>query len=156
MTLVIIFFTLLSIWLRPPSNNVSSNQEVPGLTATENNTAALVWVKELLNKYSHESETFSGIEAVAGNPTEIWIIGRKVENENRNSKIIGVENNYGKFFAKLIDNPVYSSQNGDTFNSMVKTTEIDPEDVRMGDFIAIRSTYLDNFGLAVEVRLLIR
>lgn len=154
--LLVTLLALLSFGGRQASNTTTGKDKIPGLEISENNLTASIWAKEQLNKYPYNPGSFSGTTFVIESLIEVWFIGRKVEHESYNPRMVGIENSYGKFFAKLIDNPTYAGQDGDRFDRSVLINIIKPGEIKAGDFIAVKTTLLDNFPLAVEVRLLKR
>ena len=152
MVLVITFLVIAGFWLRP--SKVTVNSGVPGLTTTENNAIASKWARDLLEKYPHVVGSYSGVE-----PTktliEVWLIGQKIE-EGSDPKMIALKNKNGRYIAKLIDTPIFTKQAGDVFDDRIPAETATLKEMKTGDYIAVRATYLDNGILALEVRKLAR
>lgn len=152
LVLIITSLLIASLWLKP-TPRVSPNAGVPGLTTTENNAIASKWATDLLQKYPYLKDSFSGIIPTKSQ-IEVWIIGKKIADYD--PKMVGVENNTGRYFAKLIDAPIYTKQAGDTFDERIPVVTIKSSEIKAGDYIALRATYLDNGILTIEVRKLLR
>ncbi len=148
---IVIALATVSIYLKLSPEAISPNS-----TAEYNNAIAANWTSDLLKKHPYTLGSFSGVQSIPGNQYEVWITGRMVKDKNYDPKMIGVEIADTTLFARLSDNPVYYTQTGDQFGSDIEHEAIDPNKIMVGDSIAVRATYLDNFILVTEVRLLTR
>lgn len=151
--LLFLVIVLLIAVSRLNQNRITPNSGVPGLTTVENNAVASNWARDLLSKYPHINGAYSGVEPTKTR-IEVWLIGRKTTSSDPNT--ISLESMNVSHLAKLITSPIYTSQTADIIDDKVLVSSIKPEEIKTGDFIAVRVTYLDNGILALEVRKLIR
>lgn len=121
----------------------------PGATVSSD------WARSMIQKYPYEPGSYSGI-LPARNPDEIWIIGKKTSSSLYPSSIyIGVTNAAGQYFVKISSDVEYSTQVGDEFLGS-NPGPIQASAILQGDNVATRTTFVNNFPSALEVRRLTR
>lgn len=114
------------------------------------------WAHNMVQKYPYEPGTYSGVKPTSSY-VMVWVMGRRViSNEIPTSGYFIVKNDRLELTARLPDNTPFTVQDGDNLESNKKPQNIAPNEVLFGDYVAVRTTYVVDLPLILEVRKLNR
>ncbi len=113
------------------------------------------WAGDIVATNEYKKGSYSGIFP-GSNKDDVWIVGRKTTPDKKYAgSYFAVQTQTETYTAKTDAKTLYTYQVGDDFYSSAHTAT-SPATLSNGDFVAVRTTIANNFGLALEIRKLVR
>lgn len=148
--LVLVSFVVFSIQFGKRGNDQIKDAESTGIHRIETSR-----IRSMLDKYPYIAGSYSGARQVLDSKTEIWMIGRRIKANIASDGYIGLENKYGNTYPAKSNSIKYTAQKGDDLEG-ANFHVVSPGSILIGDFIALRMTFINNYGLVLEMRELLR
>lgn len=113
------------------------------------------WAGDIVMTNEYKKGSYSGIFP-GSRKDDVWIVGRKTAPDKKYTGMyFAVQTDTETYTAKTDAKTSYTYQLGDDLY-FAPHTATSPATLKNGDFVAVRTTLANNFGLALEIRKLIR